>query len=63
MVMWRKYEPTLAEILSDSGTRALMRADGVARRDLEDMLKTVARKRLSLSAPTSAHTAARCGMC
>jgi hypothetical protein len=59
MVIWRKYEPTLAEILSDSGTRALMRADGVARRDLEDMLKTVARKRISLAVPTSA----RCGAC
>jgi hypothetical protein len=59
MVIWRKYEPTLAEILSDSGTRALMRADGVARRDLEHMLKTVARKRISLPAPTSA----RCEAC
>jgi hypothetical protein len=42
-MIWRKYEPTLGEILSDSGTRALMRADGVRRRDLEAMFSEIAR--------------------
>jgi len=31
-------EPTLSEILSDSVTRALMRADGIERSELEAML-------------------------
>jgi hypothetical protein len=43
MMIWRKCEPTLGEILSDSATRALMRADGVKRRDLEVMLNEIAR--------------------
>jgi hypothetical protein len=38
------YEPTLGEILSDPATRALMRADGVKRRDLEAMLDEIAHK-------------------
>jgi hypothetical protein len=44
MMTWQKYEPTLGEILSDSGTRALMRADGVKRQDLEVMFDQIARK-------------------
>ena len=41
---WQKYEPTLGEILADSGTRALMRADGVKRRDLEILFNEIAGK-------------------
>jgi len=43
-MIWQRYEPTLGEILSDSGTRALMRADRVKRRDLEAMLDEIAQK-------------------
>jgi hypothetical protein len=35
-------EPSLTEILSDSVTRALMRADGVERKELEIMLRDIA---------------------
>jgi len=41
---WRNDEPTLDEILSDTGTRALMGADGVRRQDLEAMLHEIGRK-------------------
>ena len=44
MMTWQKYEPTLGEILADSGTRALMRADGVKRQDLEAMFQEIAGK-------------------
>jgi hypothetical protein len=36
-----QYEPSLNEILSDSVTRALMRADGVERLELELMLREI----------------------
>jgi len=44
MVLWT-CQPSLGEILSDSATRALMRADGVDPRTLEAELKAVARSR------------------
>jgi len=37
-------EPTLGEILSDPATRALMRADGLKRRELETQLKEMGRE-------------------
>jgi hypothetical protein len=43
--MMQTYEPSLGEILSDAGTRALMRADGVSRSDLEAMLARIGRRR------------------
>jgi hypothetical protein len=46
MTIWRKYEPTLSEILADSGTRALMRADGVKRSDIEALFEKVSRTRV-----------------
>jgi hypothetical protein len=41
---WQKCEPTLGEILADPATRALMRADGVKRQDLEAMFNDIAAK-------------------
>lgn len=46
MTIWRKYEPTLGELLADSGTRALMRADGVKRSEIEALFETVSRTRV-----------------
>jgi hypothetical protein len=43
MTIWRKYEPTLGEILADSGTRALMHADGVRRSEIEALVKRIGR--------------------
>lgn len=40
---WDHYQPTLKEILSDSITLAVMKADGVDPNQLETMLKQVAR--------------------
>jgi hypothetical protein len=54
---WPKYEPTLGEILADSGTRALMRADGVKRQDLETLFNEIAGK---LAA--SSHRQSRCAL-
>jgi hypothetical protein len=47
MTIWRKYEPTLGEILADSGTRALMRADGVKRSEIEALFKRIGRTRVA----------------
>jgi hypothetical protein len=47
MTIWRKYEPTLGEILADSGTRALMRADGVNRSEIEALFEKISRTRVS----------------
>ena len=41
---WRSNEPTLADILSDSVTRALMRADGIDRSELASMLEGIGRE-------------------
>ena len=46
MTIWRKYEPTLGELLADSGTRALMRADGVSRSEIEALFKRVGSTRV-----------------
>jgi hypothetical protein len=54
---WQKYEPTLGEILADSGTRALMRADGVKRQDIETLFNEIAGK---LAA--SPHRQSRCAL-
>jgi hypothetical protein len=54
---WQKYEPTLGEILADSGTRALMRADGVKRQDIETLFNEIAGK---LAA--SPHRPSRCAL-
>lgn len=43
MTIWRKYEPTLGELLADSGTRALMHADGVKRSEVEVLFKRIGR--------------------
>jgi hypothetical protein len=40
---WENCEPTLGDILSDPATRALMRADGLKRRELESQLKDIGR--------------------
>ena len=42
-MIWRRREPTLKEILSDSIVTALMEADGVDPDELEAMLKTIGR--------------------
>jgi hypothetical protein len=47
MTIWRKYEPTLGELLADSGTRALMHADGVKRSEIEAMFKRIGRTRVA----------------
>jgi hypothetical protein len=47
MTIWRKYEPTLGEILADPGTRALMRADGVKRSEIEALFEKIGRARVS----------------
>jgi len=46
MIIWQKYEPTLSELLADSGTRALMRADGVKRSEIEALFEKVGRTRV-----------------
>jgi hypothetical protein len=46
MSIWRKYEPTLGQILADSGTRALMDADGVKRSEIEALFKRIGRTRV-----------------
>jgi hypothetical protein len=40
--VWYQREPTIAEILSDSLVKAMMRADGVDPRLLERELRTIA---------------------
>jgi len=40
--VWYQREPTIAEILSDSMIKAMMRADGVDPRLLERELRTIA---------------------
>jgi hypothetical protein len=47
ITIWRKYEPTLDEILADSGTRALMHADGVKRSEIEALFKRIGRTRVA----------------
>ena len=42
VMIWQKYEPTLDELLADSGTRALMRADRIERRDIELLFTQIA---------------------
>jgi hypothetical protein len=46
-------EPTLAELLSDPVTRAVMQADGVDPWELEEMLRGLARLRAQSSAGTN----------
>jgi hypothetical protein len=60
---WQKCEPTLGEILADPGTRALMRADGVDRQDLETMFDTIARKLVPQTSARSRCTPAQLGTC
>jgi hypothetical protein len=48
---WQNCEPTLAEILSDPATRALMYADGVERREIEAQLKEIGRALTRRSRP------------
>jgi hypothetical protein len=43
ITVWRRYEPTLGELLADSGTRALMRADGVKHSEIEALFKRIDR--------------------
>jgi hypothetical protein len=43
-------DPTLAELLSDSMTRAVMRADGVNPTELENFLRNLAARRTESSA-------------
>ena len=43
--MTNSREPTLSEFLSDPVTRAMMQADGVSSRELEEMLRYLARLR------------------
>ena len=42
-MIWRRREPTLKEILSDSIITALMEADGVDPDELEAMMRTIGR--------------------
>jgi len=60
MTIWRQYEPTLGELLADSGTRALMHADGVKRSDVEALFKRIARTRLADADGKSFGTLAPC---
>ena len=60
MTIWRKYEPTLSEILADSGTRALMRADGVKRTDIESLFDNIARTLVANSDRPSVATVTPC---
>jgi hypothetical protein len=60
MTIWRKYEPTLSEILADSATRALMRADGVNRLEIEALFEEIARRRFADSHRESSCTLAPC---
>jgi FMN-dependent NADH-azoreductase len=60
MTIWRKYEPTLGEILADSATRALMRADGVSRLEIEALFEEIARTRFADSHRESSCTLAPC---
>jgi len=53
------YNPTLAETLSDPIVRALMRADGVDPRELEERLGDVARQ-AGLRAPRQASAIQSC---
>jgi hypothetical protein len=46
-------EPTLAELLSDPVTRAVMQADGVNPWELEEMLRGLAHLRAQSSADTN----------
>jgi hypothetical protein len=59
MTIWYKYEPSLVEILSDSATRALMRADGVEREELERMLEEIGRG-LASNSLTGSERATEC---
>lgn len=61
MTIWRKYEPTLGEILADSGTRALMRADGVKRSEIEALFDTIGRTRVVDADRKPFGTLAPCG--
>lgn len=57
-------DPTLAELLSDPLTRAVMRADGVSTRELEHLLRHVAARRADSSvqiAPTLRSRLQCCG--
>jgi hypothetical protein len=45
------YEPTIDEILADSGVKALMRADGVDPNRLRDKLLRIQARRLEAEAP------------
>jgi hypothetical protein len=60
MTIWRKYEPTLSELLADSGTRALMRADGVKRSEIEALFEKVGRTRVANADRKSFGTLAPC---
>ena len=42
-MIWRRREPTLKEILSDSIVTALMEADGVDPDELEAMMRKIGR--------------------
>jgi len=43
--VWYQPEPTIAEILSDSLVKVVMRADGVDPKELESLFHDVARRR------------------
>ena len=55
-------DPTLGELLSDPLTRAVMRADGVNPRELEDFLRDVAARRAdsSVQAAPALHSRLQC---
>ncbi|MBO0758810.1 MAG: hypothetical protein J2P54_23430 [Bradyrhizobiaceae bacterium] len=60
MTIWRKYEPTLGEILADPGTRALMRADRVKRAEIEALFEKISGTRVADADRKSLHTRAPC---
>jgi hypothetical protein len=44
-MIWSRCEPSLEDMLSDPIVQAVMRADGVDRRALDDLLSEIARER------------------
>jgi len=57
------HEPTLADLLNDSITRAVMRADGVDPRKLETCLRDLAAQRTGSSEHAGCGRRSRLQMC
>ena len=58
---WWRCEPNLKDMMSDPIVQAIMAADGVEQRQLDDLLTNVARARRAARSPAPIRQPSSCG--